>query len=118
MQHVLIADDSLTERTHLSRILEDAGYHVITASSGNEAASLARRSPPDLIFLDIIMEDGDGYRTCRTLKRDDTTRDIPIVMVSSKANPVDKQWAIQLGAADYITKPYSARAILAAIDKL
>lgn len=118
MQHILIADDSLTERTHLAQILQDAGYHVLTASSGNEAASIATKKQPDLIFLDIIMEDGDGYKTCRTLKRDKKTQQIPIIMVSSKSNSVDKQWALQLGASAYITKPYAAEDILTEIENI
>ncbi len=118
MQHILVVDDSLTERTRLAGILKDAGYQVLTASSGNEAATIAKNQHPDLIFLDIIMDDGDGYKTCRDLKRDDETKKIPVIMVSSKSNSVDKKWAMKLGASAYITKPYEAEDILAELEKL
>lgn len=112
---VLVADDSLTERTNLGRILQGAGYAVLSASSGDEAVQLAKAHLPDAILLDIIMDDGDGYKACRQLKRDAHTTAIPVIMVSSKANPVDKQWAEKLGAVAYVVKPYQERDIL---DKL
>ncbi len=109
---VLIADDSQTERMHLSQILQAAGYEVIVAVSGNEAKTLAEKHEPDVIFLDIIMDDGDGYQTCRYLKRNPGTAGIPVIMVSSKANPVDIKWAEKLGASGYVVKPYAPEAIL------
>ena len=109
---VLVADDSLTERTNLSRILQTAGYEVITASSGNEAVELVVQHQPVAVFLDIIMDDGDGYRACRQIKRNATTADIPIIMVSSKSNAVDQKWAEKLGASGYIVKPYDDAVIL------
>lgn len=69
IRKVLIADDSHTERVNLAHILENAGYQVIAASSGNEAKALAESQHPDLIMLDIIMEDGDGYQACQAIKR-------------------------------------------------
>lgn len=115
---ILIADDSLTERTFLAQILNEAGYEVLSVNSGNEAIAEAEGSQPDLIMLDIIMEDGDGYRTCRKLKRLEQTKNIPIIMVSSKSNEVDRQWALNLGAVGYVTKPYTADDILQEIAKL
>ncbi len=115
---VLIADDSNTERLNLKQILEAAGYEVITASSGNEAKALAESHSPDLIMLDIIMEDGDGYQACRALKRNPATQSIPVIMVSSKSNPVDKQWAQKLGATAYIVKPYKDVDVLQQIAAL
>ncbi len=115
---ILIADDSSTERLNLAHILEKAGYAVISASSGNEAKALAEDKHPDLILLDIIMDDGDGYQACRALKRNPSTQTIPVIMVSSKSNPVDKQWAQKLGATDYIVKPYTDTDILQKIAAL
>jgi len=69
IQTVLIADDSETQLTHLKSILEAAGYITITASSGNQAVSLAEEMQPDAIMLDIVMEDGDGYKACRAIKK-------------------------------------------------
>jgi PleD family two-component response regulator len=112
LANILIADDSNTERTHLKKVLESAGYHVLVASSGKEALSIAQSELPDLILLDIIMENGDGYQTCRSLKRNAVTEHIPVIMVSSKSNAVDQQWAKKLGALDYIIKPYSDQELL------
>lgn len=118
IQKILIADDSNTERLNLTHILESAGYQVIAAQSGNEAKALAESQHPDLILLDIIMEDGDGYQACRAIKRNPATQSIPVVMVSSKSNPVDKQWAQKLGADAYIVKPYTDEDVLQQIAAL
>lgn len=118
IRKILIADDSNTERLNLTHILESAGYQVIAAQSGNEAKALAETQLPDLIMLDIIMEDGDGYQACRALKRNPATQSIPVIMVSSKSNPVDKQWAQKLGANDYIVKPYTNEDVLQKIAAL
>jgi CheY-like chemotaxis protein len=118
IRKILIADDSNTERLSLVHILEGAGYTVITAASGNEAKTLAETQQPDLIMLDIIMDDGDGYQACRALRRNPTTQTIPIIMVSSKSNPVDKQWAEKLGANAYIVKPYKDKDVLQQIAAL
>jgi len=115
IQTILIADDSDTQLTHLKSILESAGYTTITASSGNQAIKLSEKMKPDAIMLDIVMEDGDGYKACRAIKKNPTFANTPVIMVSSKSNPVDKQWAKQLGASEYIVKPYEDKDIL---DKL
>lgn len=109
---ILIADDSKTQLTHLKKILETAGYKTITATSGNKAITLSETSKPDVIMLDIIMDDGDGYKACRSIKKHPELSNTPIIMVSSKSNPVDKQWAKHLGATDYIVKPYEKADIL------
>lgn len=109
---VLIADDSDTQLLHLKTILESAGYNIVTANSGNKAVELSETMNPDVIMLDIVMEDGDGYKACRSIKKNPDLKDTPIIMVSSKSNPVDKQWARQLGATDYIVKPYEKTEVL------
>lgn len=112
---ILIADDSDTQLTHLKSILENAGYTTITASSGNQAVTLSEKMQPDAIMLDIVMEDGDGYKACRAIKKNPALSNTPVIMISSKSNPVDKQWAKQLGASEYIVKPYKNEEVL---DKL
>lgn len=111
-QTILIADDSDTQLLHLKSILETAGYNTITASSGNMAIELSEKIKPDVIMLDIVMADGDGYKACRTIKKNPELSNTPVIMVSSKSNPVDKQWARQLGASDYIVKPYENSEVL------
>lgn len=118
IRKVLIADDSNTERLNLTRILESAGYQVVSVQSGNAAKAKAESEHPDLVMLDIIMEDGDGYQACRGIKRNPATQDIPVIMVSSKSNPVDKKWAEKLGASAYIVKPYKDEDVLQQIRSL
>ena len=115
---VLIADDSKTERAHLRQVLLSGGYEVITADSGKAALELMDEETPDLVLLDIIMENGDGYQTCRKLKRNPMTKDIPVVMVTSKSNEADRKWAMRLGASDYITKPYNDDELLLRLSAL
>lgn len=114
---ILIVDDSNTERVNLSHILEQANHQVIAAHSGNEAVEMAAKHQPDLIFMDIIMDNGDGYKACRAIKRNPDTKAIPIIMVSSKNNPVDKRWAEKLGASAYIEKPYTGEEILIQLSR-
>ncbi|MCK5901658.1 MAG: response regulator [Cocleimonas sp.] len=118
IKNVLIADDSATDRKHISLILEEYGITVTSVNSGNEAATKALSMQPDVIFLDVIMEDGDGYHACRTIKRNDATKDIPVIIVSSKSNPVDKMWAKRLGANAYVTKPFDKNDLLRALQSL
>jgi CheY-like chemotaxis protein len=110
---ILVVDDSNTQRVNLSRVLENAKHQVIVASSGDEAVEMTKQHHPDLIFMDIIMDNGDGYKATRAIKRDPDIKSIPVVMVSSKNNPVDKRWAEKLGAKAYIEKPYTGDQILA-----
>ena len=111
-QTILIADDSRTQLLHLKSILEAAGYLTITANSGNQAIKLSEKLNFDMIMLDIVMADGDGYKACRSIRKNPALTDIPIIMVSSKANPVDKHWAKRLGATDYIVKPFKDSEVL------
>lgn len=115
---VLVVDDSKTDRVNLQKIVADAGIMVLTASTGDEGIRKAKAEKPDLIFLDIIMDEMDGFQTCRTLARDEDTRGIPIVMVSCKNQKADKVWAEAQGATAYITKPYTPDQILDQISRL
>lgn len=103
---ILVAEDSKTEQIRLKQLLEASGYEVRIVESGQEALTSLNDFKPDLILMDIIMEGGDGYQACRKIKKNDETKNIPIIMVSSKSNEVDRKWAIKLGALDYIVKPY------------
>ena len=114
---ILVVDDVNTDRINLESILHDAGYQVLTAASGREAVSKVAEERPDLIFLDIIMDDMDGFQTCRKLSANASTKDIPVVMVSSKDQKVDKLWARKQGARAYIVKPYTPEEITDQIQK-
>ncbi len=115
MKKVLICDDSQTELVHLSGILEKAGCTVIKTDDGSKMIDLCNQHKPDLIFLDIVMPEKDGYATCRELTGNETTKDIPVVFVSSKGKKADRMWAQMQGGKDLVQKPYEDQEIL---DKL
>lgn len=118
IKKILVVDDSPTDLTHIQSIVADTGCMVLTASSGQEALDKARIDKPDLIFLDIIMPDHDGFGTCRKLTSDSDTKGIPVVFVTSKNQKADRLWAQMQGAKGYITKPYAADAIIDQIKAL
>lgn len=114
---VLVVDDSATDLKHIQNIVSDAGYFVSTASSGAEAVSKAKGEKPDLIFLDIIMDEMDGYEVFRTLSKDETTSGIPVIFLTSKNQKADKKWAEIQGAKGFITKPATSEQISNEINK-
>ena len=109
---VLVCDDSATDLTNIKNIVEGAGCITITASSGVEALGRAKVELPDMIFLDIIMPEMDGFEACRKLRDDPATKDIPVIFVTSKHQKADRVWAQMQGAKDFISKPYSADQII------
>ncbi len=109
---VLIVDDSSTDRSNLSKIVGDAGCTVITASNGRESVEKARQEKPDIIFMDIVMDEMDGYEATRTLRNDNTTKDIPVIFVSSKRQKADRVWAKMQGGKELVSKPFTAQQIM------
>lgn len=119
IKNILCVDDMSVELDNLKGILTAEGYKVSTASSGKAALELiAAKGKPDLIFMDIVMPDGDGFTACRKLANDQATKDIPVVFLSSKGEKADMVWAQLQGGKAYITKPYNKQAILDEIRKL
>jgi twitching motility two-component system response regulator PilH len=118
VRKVLVVDDSFTDRQRLEQILTDAGYAVITATSGKEALARVKHDRPDAVLLDIIMGDMNGFQVCRALTSDASTKDIPIVLVSSKKEKTDQIWAVEQGARAYITKPFTSEQILSELRAL
>jgi CheY-like chemotaxis protein len=118
IKNVLIADDSATDRVNLSHTLEKLDLKVTSVKSGNKATLHAKGFKPDVIFLDVIMDEGDGFHACRTLKRDDSTAKIPVIIVSSKSNRIDKLWAKKLGANGFHSKPLNQDKLIHTINSL
>jgi len=102
---ILVVDDTAAHLQQMSEIVSGAGYQVITASSGKKAVEMAKAEKPDMIFLDIVMDDLDGYGACREITRNEETGNIPVVFVSSKNQRADKLWAEKQGAMALISKP-------------
>jgi twitching motility two-component system response regulator PilH len=118
IRKVLIADDSSTDLKNLEQIVSSAGYQVITAASGKEALAKAKTERPDAILLDVIMPDMNGFQACRAITNDAETRNIPVILVSSKGEKTDKVWGEEQGAKSYVTKPYTPDQILSQLRAL
>jgi len=112
MKTVLICDDSTTDLTRLSTVLETNGCFIIKSTQGKKVLELAQRHHPDVIFLDIIMPDKDGFVVCRELVSNNDTKDIPIIFVSSKGKKADHIWAKMQGAKALVQKPFNDSDIL------
>ena len=117
VRKVLCVDDSPAELDLIRAILQGANLTVITASNGKDAIERARTEMPDLIFLDIVMLDMDGFTVMRELQKEAVTKNIPVVFVSSKSQKADQIWARMQGASGFIPKPVSEDAILQEIRK-
>ncbi len=113
IRKILCVDDMVVDLNNLKNILIDAGYQVTTAQSGKEAIdTIAAQGNPDLIFLDIVMPEIDGFTVCRKLSNAAATKDIPVIFLSCKGEQADKVWAQLQGGKAYITKPYQKDEIL------
>lgn len=116
-KQVLVVDDSPTDLQMLSSLLKKQGYEVLTAIDGEDALDKAAASRPPLVVLDIILPKKNGFQVCRQLKTTAETRDIKVILVSSKNQDSDKFWGMKQGADDYIGKPYQDDEMLAAVAK-
>ena len=112
IKKVLIVDDSPTDLSNLKNILSTIECEIITANNGREAIITAKSEKPDIIFMDIVMEQMDGYEAARTIKNDSATKSITLIFVSSKKQKADRVWAKMQGAKDLVSKPYTAEQIM------
>ena len=114
---ILVVDDLEQNIRLLEAVLAPRGYAVVTATSGDEALERVRREPVDLVLLDIVMPGMDGYEVCRTLRADETTQFLPIVMITASGQQ-EKVAAIEAGADDFIAKPFEQAELLARVRSL
>lgn len=115
---ILVVDDEEVLVEAITYNLEQSGYQVLTASDGVSALEIARQEAPDLIVLDIMLPGMDGLEVCRQLRRDKRTSTVPIIMLTAKADEIDKVVGLEVGADDYVTKPFGRRELLARIRAL
>jgi two-component system OmpR family response regulator len=113
MARILIADDEPNIREVISFALERAGFATATARNGGEALQQVRRTPPDLIILDIGMPEMDGLEVCRQIRK---TSEVPILFLSARDEEIDRVLGLEIGGDDYVTKPFSARELLARVN--
>ena len=113
---ILIVDDEPTNLNLLRQTLEPQGYETLVATDGAAALDVARDAIPDLILLDVIMAGLDGFETCRRLKGDQTTQDIPVIFITAKTEPNEIIQGFHMGGIDYITKPFYREEVLARVQ--
>jgi DNA-binding response OmpR family regulator len=109
---ILVADDEPYVLRSLEFILKKEGYRVLTATDGQEALEKIQEKRPDLVFLDIQMPRMDGNTVCQALRSEPATRDLHIIMITAKGQEVDRLQALESGADEFITKPYSPRKLV------
>jgi two-component system phosphate regulon response regulator PhoB len=110
---ILIIEDDRDIVEMLEYNFQEEGYETIAALNGEEGIALAGKESPDLIILDIMLPIMDGFEVCRTLKNDERAAHIPIIILSAKSQETDKVVGLELGADDYVTKPFSPRELIA-----
>lgn len=115
---ILIVDDSPTEQHVFKSVLTKAGYTVESATDGEKGVDAAKRIQPDLILMDVVMPVLNGFQATRVLSNDQTTANIPVIMVTTKGQETDKRWGMRQGARDYLVKPVDTDLLLKKIKKL
>mgnify|MGYP001164088318 CR=1 FL=1 len=118
MALILIADDSPTEIYLLKKILEKHSHRIIVAEDGQQAIELTQAERPDLILMDVVMPNLNGFQTTRQLSKDPSTRNIPIIIISSKDQETDKLWGLRQGAKGYLSKPTNEKMLMSKVDQL
>ena len=113
---ILLVDDNPTNLQLLFETLDGRGYKLLIAKDGNAALSIARKAGPNLILLDIMMPEIDGYEVCRQLKADPATAEIPVIFLSALTDTKDKVQGLDLGAVDYVTKPFQPDEVIARVN--
>src|SRR4030095_9256251 len=118
MERVLIVDDDPDIVRLVSYNLSHSGYEVQSATSGREALDLVQKQPPDLIVLDVMLPDVDGLEVCRTLRQQSPSRRIPILMLTARGEEIDRVVGFELGADDYVSKPFSPRELVLRVKSI
>lgn len=118
MPKILVVDDEPDAVELIEFNLKGAGYEVITAADGAEALKKARTFSPDLILLDLMLPEVDGLEVCKILRRDAATAAVPIIMLTAKAAEIDRVLGLELGADDYMTKPFSPRELVLRVKNI
>ena len=118
MQHkILVVDDEADVNDMLVLALRNAGFQVVAVGDGASALAKARSEVPNLIILDLMLPEMSGLEVCKVLKSETGTRHIPVIMLTSKAEEVDKIVGLELGADDYVTKPFSPRELILRVNR-
>lgn len=117
MAKILVIEDSATERHGIKETLEKAGHTVIECNNGEEGVAKAKEEQPNLVLMDIVMPGMNGFQATRAITRDDATKHIPVIIVTTKAQETDRLWGERQGAKGYLTKPLEAKQLLDLINE-
>ena len=117
-QRILVVDDDLSIVKVVRGYLEQSGYTVLTATDGEMALHMVRRERPDLVVLDLMLPNRDGWEITRLIRADRMLAALPIIMLTARVEDADKIVGLELGADDYITKPFNAREVVARVNAL
>jgi DNA-binding response OmpR family regulator len=115
---VLVVDDEPTMRFCLERLLRAEGFHVVTACGRNEALARIADRPPDVVLLDVVLDDGEGYGLCGALRERAGRADLPVLMMSARTRPDERQRGEAVGADGYLRKPFDLATLKRALDGL
>jgi twitching motility two-component system response regulator PilH len=115
MARILIVDDSPSQLMGIRRIVEKLGHEALTAEDGAAGVEAAKRELPDLILMDVVMPNLNGFQATRSITREPTTKHIPVILVTTKDQDTDRIWGMRQGAKAYLTKPFSETELADAI---
>lgn len=115
---VLICDDEPYILESVSYVVKKEGFKVLTAENGEDALRIAEEQKPDLIFLDVEMPKKTGYEVCEVLKRNEMTRGIYVIMLTARGQVTDERKGFEMGADEYITKPFSPRKLIRRVHEI
>jgi two-component system, chemotaxis family, response regulator PixH len=118
MSTALVVEDSLTDREILSSCLQQGGLNVLTAGSAEEAATKLKNHKFDVIILDVVLPDRSGFEVCREIKSNDETRQIPVVICSTKGGKLNERWGMKHGANAYLVKPIDLNELVQTVKQL
>ena len=118
MARILIDDDSPSQLLGMTRIVENLGHQVFTAEDGAAGVAAAKKEIPDLVLMDVVMPNLNGFQATRFISKDPTTAHIPVVLVTTKDQETDRVWGMRQGAKAYITKPFDESQLEAVIKDM
>lgn len=118
MARIVLIEDSPTDRAVFTQWLRRAGHEVLEADNAEDGLQLVRDQVPQLVLMDVVLPGMSGFQATRAMARDAATKDIPVIIVSTKAMETDKAWGLRQGAADYIVKPPREEELIARINEL
>ena len=118
IQNILVVEDSPTDRQYITDILAKSGYKVTSVDNAEEAIARIKQAKPDLVLMDVVLPGQNGFQATRELSKNEATKNIPVILITTKSQETDKVWGMRQGAKDYVVKPVKPADLLAKIAAL